>query len=70
MRVRAKQEASGSELYGVGYYEHRLYKGGEEFDITDGKHFSERWMEKVEEPPVQFVEVELEKDEPTSKKKR
>jgi hypothetical protein len=54
----------------VGYYEHRLYKGGEEFDITDGRHFSERWMEKVEEPPVQFVEVELEKDEPTSKKKR
>jgi hypothetical protein len=70
MRVRAKQAVSGNELYGVGYYDLKLYKGGEEFDITDGRHFSDKWMEKIVEPPVQFVEVEVDKDEPTSKKKR
>lgn len=72
MKVRAKLPVNGSDMTGVGYYAHQLFKGGEEFTLTDPKHFSEKWMEKVEEPApvVQFVEVEVEKDESTSKKKR
>lgn len=72
MRVRAKVPANGADMNGVGYYDLRLFSGGEEFELSDPKHFSERWMEKVEapQPEVQFVEVEVEKDEPPSKKKR
>lgn len=72
MKVRAKLPANGSDMTGVGYYDLRLFKGGEEFELSDPKHFSEKWMEKIEEPApvVQFVAVEVEKDEPTGKKKR
>lgn len=72
MKVRAKIPPNGADLHGVGYYDLRHFKGGEEFTLSDPKHFSERWMEKVEEPApaVQFVEVEVAKDESTSKKKR
>ncbi len=72
MKVRAKLPVNGSDMTGVGYYDLRLFKGGEEFELSDPRHFSEKWMEKVEAPApvVQFVEVEVEKDESTSKKKR
>lgn len=69
MRVRAKTMQDGEAMNGVGYYDLRLFKGGEEFELSDPKLFSGRWMEKVEDAPlpVQFVEVEVEKE---SKKKR
>lgn len=66
MKVRAKLSPNGADMNGVGYYELRLFRGGEEFEISDPKHFSAKWMEKVEEPKpvepvIQFVEVEVEK---------
>lgn len=69
MLVRAKMPPNGSDMNGSGYYDLRLFRGGEEFELSDPKHFSPRWMEKVdgEQPPVQPVEVEVEKE---SKKKR
>ena len=72
MRVRAKMPQNGGDMQGVGYYDLRLFRGGEEFELSDPRHFSERWMEKVvpPQPEVQFVEVELEKDEPSGSKKK
>lgn len=72
MKVRAKLPVNGSDMTGVGYYAHQLFKGGEEFTLTDPNHFSMKWMEKVEEPApvVQFVEVDAETYASTSKKKR
>ena len=72
MKVRAKLPANGSDMTGVGYYDLRLFKGGEEFELSDPKHFSEKWMEKVEEPApvVQFVEVEVGGAESSGRKKR
>lgn len=72
MRVRAKLPVNGADMNGVGYYAHQLFKGGEEFTLTDPKHFSEKWMEKVEEsgPVVQLVDVEVEKDKSAGRKKR
>lgn len=72
MKVRAKLSANGPDMTGVGYYAHQLFKGGEEFTLTDPKHFSEKWMEKVEEPApvVQFVEVEVESVGTARKQKR
>lgn len=32
-----------------GYYGHQIRKPGAEFFITDPKHFSKKWMEKVED---------------------
>lgn len=48
MKVRVKQPINGGELYGAGYYNHQLFKGGEEFELTDPRHFSDKWMEKVD----------------------
>lgn len=73
MRVRAKMPPSGSEMQGVGYYDLRLCRGGEEFELSDPKHFSARWMEKIDSPQqaLPVVETELVTDEPvTTKKKR
>lgn len=41
----------------LGYYEHKLRPKGEEFNLTDPKHFSKKWMEKVD-APVEAVAVE------------
>lgn len=60
MKVRAKFPANGGEMYGVGYYDHRLCKGGEEFELSDPAHFSARWMEKIE-PAEQPETTEEEK---------
>ena len=72
MKVRAKLPVNGSDMNGVGYYDLRLFKGGEEFELSDPKHFSAQWMEKVEGPAhvSQFVEVEVGESESSGRKKR
>ena len=72
MLVRAKDPIAGQEIYGVGYYNHRLFKGGEEFELSDPNHFSTKWMEKVEkpQPEVQFVEIDSSSEEKTGKKNK
>jgi hypothetical protein len=44
MRVRAKFADNK-----FGFYGSKRRYDGEEFDLDDPKHFSEKWMEKVEE---------------------
>jgi hypothetical protein len=70
MRVRAKVPANGADLHGVGYYDLRFFTGGEEFELSDPKHFSERWMEKVAVIPEPDLGSADEKEEPVSKKKK
>lgn len=59
MRVRAKMPPSGRETFGSGYYGHRLFRGGEEFELSDPSHFSSKWMEKIEGPSVVSGEIDL-----------
>jgi hypothetical protein len=54
----------------VGYYDLRFFTGGEEFELSDPKHFSERWMEKVAVIPEPDLGSADEKEEPVSKKKK
>ena len=46
MRVKAKF-SNGK----YGFYGDRRRYDGDEFEITDPKHFSKVWMEKIEEAP-------------------
>jgi len=41
MRVKATK---------LGYYEDKRRREGEEFVLTDTKHFSVKWMEKLDKP--------------------
>ena len=47
MRVRVKDIPHAGKW--VGYYGQRR-TAGDVFDLSDDAHFSERWMEKVEQP--------------------
>lgn len=69
MKVRAKMPVNGSDMCGVGYYDLTLFRGGEEFVLSDPKHFSEKWMEKVEASEPQ-ADGEAANDAPVSKKRR
>lgn len=46
MRVRAKETGAGKW---VGYYNLVRRKAGDVFDLLDDRHFSSKWMEKVDE---------------------
>lgn len=48
MRVRAKAVLGDSRPY-AGYYNFVRRRPGDVFDLLDAKHFSSRWMERVEE---------------------
>lgn len=47
MRVRAKN--TGSDTKYAGYYNLVRRKAGDVFDLLDDSHFSETWMERVDE---------------------
>jgi hypothetical protein len=70
MKVRAKAKPNGAPDEPVGYYDLRVMKGGEEFTISDPRHFSERWMEKVEEPPVTIEPPKAEQEPEKAKPKK
>lgn len=46
MRVRAK--AGNSDKQVMGYYGLKRIRSGEEFVLSDEKHFSSKWMEKID----------------------
>lgn len=48
MRVRAIPLTHAPNLKYVGFYGNKRIKVGDEFEINE-KHFSEKWMEKVEQ---------------------
>lgn len=58
MKVKAKM---------MGYYQDSRVREGEVFELKDEKHFSERWMEKVdadaEAPKAEAPAEEKESDE-------
>ena len=45
MKVKAKGFADGK----FGFYGEKRRKNGDIFDLTSPEHFSEKWMEKLEE---------------------
>jgi len=49
MRVIATQK---------GYYGERRIKVGQKFVLSDEKHFSKRWMEKLPDAPAEIADLE------------
>lgn len=47
MRVRAKSYPTSNGKY-VGYYNYVRRKPGDVFDLLEEKHFSPKWMDRVE----------------------
>lgn len=50
MLVRAKEREFADGMP-CGYYDYKRRYAGEVFTLKDEKHFSEKWMEKVEDGP-------------------
>ncbi|HXF44854.1 MAG TPA: hypothetical protein VNK91_01930 [Burkholderiaceae bacterium] len=48
MRVRAKGNPTDATKRYAGYYNYVRRKPGDVFDLLDPKHFSEKWMERVD----------------------
>lgn len=48
MRVRAKGNPQNPTQKYVGFYNYVRREPGDVFDLIDDKHFSKKWMEKVE----------------------
>lgn len=69
MRVRAKMSPDG-EGHAVGYYDLRAIKGGEEFDLSDPKHFSERWMIRLSDKESKISAEEEADRQADAKRKR
>lgn len=69
MRVRAKQAPDG-EGHPVGYYDLRMIKGGEEFALSDPKHFSDRWMIRLSDKESKLSSEEESDLKADAKRKR
>lgn len=50
--IRVKAITLQGEGRVVGYYDLRRIREGEEFTISDEKHFSKRWMVRLDKDPV------------------
>lgn len=51
MRVRAIKGSASNNNNVVGYYNHLRRRVGDEFILSDPKHLSAKWMEKVDDEP-------------------
>jgi hypothetical protein len=41
----------------MGFYNHQRQRPGEEFELDEPGHFSEKWMERVPEEPIEEAPV-------------
>lgn len=60
MKVKAK---------GLVFYNNQRFREGDVFEISDEKHFSKKWMEKVEESDSSKAKVK-EEEKPSAGKKK